>query len=156
MHSTSPASRQMINEMKMTTNARTMATVFWSTYRHFDTNENEADVRVAGFGFATLAKYLLTSGNAMTRRRKEEKMTQIVQQTTTEKSSFSRSVGLIFKNILLQVKGNTQARRAKKNNYIDIVLILETLIDYVQMQFNYLLNVFFARPALQMRGVKCK
>jgi hypothetical protein len=32
-------------------------------------------VRVASFGFATLATYLLTSGNAVIRRRKMEEMT---------------------------------------------------------------------------------
>ncbi len=55
----------------------------WSTYEHFDTR-NGANVRVASFGFATLATYLLTSGNAVIRRRKMEEMTtQIVQRTIT-------------------------------------------------------------------------
>ena len=72
--------RQRINVIKMTMNARIVA----SCGLHMSTSipkgrRNGANVRVASFGFATLATYLLTSGNAVIRRRKVEEMTtQIV------------------------------------------------------------------------------
>ncbi len=66
--------------------------VLWSAYEHFDTKgkTNWSQCEGCELGFATLATYLLTSGNAVIRRRKMEEMTtQLMQRTITEKSSFA-------------------------------------------------------------------
>ena len=77
--------------MKMTMNARIVASCGLRMSTSIPkARRNGANVRVASFGFATLATYLLTSGNAAIRRRKmEEMIAQIMQRTITEKSSFA-------------------------------------------------------------------
>ena len=73
LHSISPASRQKINVMKMTLNARIVASCGLRMSTSIPkARRNGANVRVASFGFATLATYLLKSGNAVIRRRKME------------------------------------------------------------------------------------